>query len=69
MPRNDDWMSTVNYSWRPPQLEWYGRESYETVGPDSAPRRIFVDKTAYKIRYEQETESSVVLVIEPKEGA
>lgn len=31
-------------------------------------KRILVDKTTHRIRFEGETELSVVVVIEPKEG-
>lgn len=70
--RNDDWMSSVNFVGRPPSFEWYGRapETRKPAGgPDynDSPRRIFVDKMTHCIRFENETESQVTIVIEPKE--
>lgn len=39
---------------------------YERVG--QLPKRVKVNKTTHRIRFENETESEVVVVIEPKEG-
>ena len=52
---------------------WYGNSPQWSIGKDGeysdvSSTRIPVNKTTHRIRFENETESLVTIVIEPREG-
>ena len=71
--RNDDWMSSqygyFNNRAEDARVIRSLAESFNIDLTNSNNQRVQVSKATHRIRFEDETESSVVVVIEPKEGA
>lgn len=62
--RNDDWMSAMNLA----NAAYFSSQlPHAGVNATDSEQRIHVDKATHRIRFENETESSVVIVIEPKQ--
>lgn len=63
--REDDWRGGYFSAGNHPGRPWYT----DLRSGELPTTRVPVDKSTHRIRFEDETESSVVIVIEPKEGA